>query len=504
MARLRRRVEWLEFIIRDRLPDVDLAGETPPQETAGSRADQQEARDDLAEIAPAPLNPLIPSDQRAHEIGLISIGANSDQKYIGPSSGYFLARLLLAKSPQRNRNDISEPRLDTTGGQFLINELVDATKGSLPLPKRALVNRLSLQRNVTARTSISLLEQEMRTRLFWVVYTFDRTISNIMGRPIGLRDEACELRLPQDIDDETFTAANATPNPPRSISISIHLFKLAKITSEFKYVANSIVHSAPAYAYPPISDMAAWQLDMLDRLDHWNADLPQHVCDDSYMKTLCEVRYHTMKMLLLRPSPAIPMPSQASLTACHASARQILRLFSRLNRQQLLVYDWLTLHGIVSSTITMLYCTRSVPDIARNTDTEDLMSDMNINLSILSSMGEHWTGARRARDVLEDLGTATLRWVRSLETREERVVDSFSDGHATTNHTAVDGAALGGNGAVDSNPPNNLHIDASIWSDAFDQTNLFGDNMDVDAFMRTLFDGFIPQVDIFDASSQEF
>lgn len=321
MARLRRRLEWLEFIIRDRLPDVDLAGETPPQETAGSRADQQEARDDLAEIAPAPLNPLIPSDQRAHEIGLISIGANSDQKYIGPSSGYFLARLLLAKSPQRNRNDISEPRLDTTGGQFLINELVDATKGSLPLPKRALVNRLSelyfdtinpqwpilhqpsfsaaldrltlqcgtntallqedphvcfqvymvlaisatvlsyrskrqfsgesyclsalqylnqlnlqgsipglqcmllllvftlhnphmrlsiwhlnyqciaaaidlgLQRNVTARTSISLLEQEMRTRLFWVVYTFDRTISNIMGRPIGLRDEACELRV---------------------------------------------------------------------------------------------------------------------------------------------------------------------------------------------------------------------------------------------------------------------------------------------------------------------
>ena len=321
VPRLRRRIEWLESIIRDRLPDMDLAGETPPQETAGPRAEQQEAPHDMVENASASINPLISPDQRAHEIGLISIGANSDQKYIGPSSGYFLARLLLARSPQRNMDDIPELRLDTSGSQFMINELADATKGSLPLPNRTLANRLrdvyfdtihplwpilhrpsfsaafdqmssqegpnmatlqedphicfqvyivlaisatvlsyrnkrqfsgesyclsalqylhqlnlqgstqglqcmllllvftlhnphmrlsiwhlnyqclavavdlGLQRNVTARTGISLLDQEMRTRLFWVVYTFDRTISTIMGRPIGLRDEACELRV---------------------------------------------------------------------------------------------------------------------------------------------------------------------------------------------------------------------------------------------------------------------------------------------------------------------
>lgn len=54
---------------------------------------------------------------------------------------------------------------------------------------------LGLQRNIRMESGLSRLEQEMRTRIFWVVFTLDRTIATMMGRPIGLRDEACELRV---------------------------------------------------------------------------------------------------------------------------------------------------------------------------------------------------------------------------------------------------------------------------------------------------------------------
>lgn len=56
---------------------------------------------------------------------------------------------------------------------------------------------LGLQRDVRSSQSfqISVLEQEMRTRVFWVAYTFDRAICTMMGRPIGVRDEACDLRV---------------------------------------------------------------------------------------------------------------------------------------------------------------------------------------------------------------------------------------------------------------------------------------------------------------------
>ncbi len=54
---------------------------------------------------------------------------------------------------------------------------------------------LGLQRDARAGKNLSLLTQEMRTRIFWSVYSLDRTLATIMGRPIGLRDEGCELRV---------------------------------------------------------------------------------------------------------------------------------------------------------------------------------------------------------------------------------------------------------------------------------------------------------------------
>lgn len=59
----------------------------------------------------------------------------------------------------------------------------------------AMVLDLGLQREPSNAVSLSLLQREMRTRIFWVVYSLDRKLSTMMGRPIGLRDEACDLRV---------------------------------------------------------------------------------------------------------------------------------------------------------------------------------------------------------------------------------------------------------------------------------------------------------------------
>jgi len=242
----------------------------------------------------------------SHEIGLISLGTNQDPRYIGPSSGYFLARVMLdSVSKQDERRSRSAP---------FPTKLVEAIQGPLPLPPREMATQLcdayfsainlqypilhrktfdgmleraydqdsndpvvkfqvfmvlaigsavlsgriraripaesyclsalqyidelnlenslqgvqcllllliftihspfvrvnvwyinyhciaalldlGLQRNISAGAGISLLEQEMRARIFWVIYTFDRVIATMMGRPIGIRDEGCELRV---------------------------------------------------------------------------------------------------------------------------------------------------------------------------------------------------------------------------------------------------------------------------------------------------------------------
>lgn len=330
--RLRRRIKWLESVVRERLPDVNLTGtssQDDPGETFTDNAPAGNAATRLSqETRDGPIPGLAPSqvtapNQAAHQIGLISIGFHADQKYIGPSSGYFLARLLLAQS--QRVVDVEQQASSTSGTQqSSIDELIMAVHGPLPLPphriavqlcqvyfdtiqtqypflhegtfrtaldnvyrsgrpgnadntrdasvrfqmfmvfaisatisswrtKRqthgesyclsalqyldrlrigtsleglqcmllmlvfamhspcmqlnvwhlnyqclAAVVDLGLQRKVTTLAGISLLEQELRTRIFWTVFTIDRTVASMMGRPIGLRDEACELRVRLD------------------------------------------------------------------------------------------------------------------------------------------------------------------------------------------------------------------------------------------------------------------------------------------------------------------
>lgn len=322
MSSLRRRIYWLESIIQTRCPDIDLHS-GPAEGNADAEATDENTILPLPSITePDPDTtfpptspdsqpvsaPVPPTNERSHEIGLVALGTNQEPRYIGPSSGYVLARVMLAKTLQ-HRSDMSLAKREAE----VPTELVDSLYGELPLPGKDVARRLSdayfetthyqypvlhrptfqhmleqeygnvgidpvtefqvlmvlaigannlsrgaahlpgesyclsalkrfheinienslkglqclvlllifatcsssiklnawylnyhciaalldlgLQRDITTRAGISLLEQEIRTRIFWVVYMLDRNIATIIGRPIGLRDEACELRV---------------------------------------------------------------------------------------------------------------------------------------------------------------------------------------------------------------------------------------------------------------------------------------------------------------------
>lgn len=66
----------------------------------------------------------------------------------------------------------------------------------------ATVLDLGLQRDLSPGNTITEYDREMRTRIFWVVYTIDRTLATTLGRPIGLRDEGCDLRVSNGVPVE--------------------------------------------------------------------------------------------------------------------------------------------------------------------------------------------------------------------------------------------------------------------------------------------------------------
>lgn len=293
-----------------------------------------------------------------------------------------------------------------------------------------------------------------------------------------------------------------------NMALPIHLFKLAKINSEIKYVANSIIREAPSYAYPPISDINAWQRGMLTQLDQWASSIPQVHPRHTYVRTLCELRYYSMRILLLRPSPAIPRPSAESLTECYGLAIRAIHTYDKLYRQDQLVHDWMVLHGIVFSTITALYCIRAVPDLARNVELDELMANLALSLSLVSVAGEYWSAAKRSRQILDDMGKSTIRWMKhaKMNTNDEIDVPSHSsEATQLSSNPNVLGSGtidttLGGyyQGLTASNTftdaaPSMVNLEDRFWAD-LPQSFTFGDITNVDDIMHSLFEDFAPQM----------
>ncbi|KAJ5096579.1 hypothetical protein N7456_007300 [Penicillium angulare] len=554
IANLQKRVQWLESLVKEQTnvrledgPSIDLTGSQQIE------ADHDEYNDNLNtshlprhERPPRDSQPPRTQPKQAHEIGLVSLFSGGEARYIGPSSGYFLANTVFSSAGRRSRpqtgqchenepislsselfnspatlpnrkedaielslkyfsfihvmypflhgpshldrvekmyssaadedpdpiaafhvymvlaiaaSDISRRfriRLPAEGfytaaTQFFEDACVEGSleglQSLLLLMIYALHNPscgvniwslnyqclgalidLGLQRDVRSSSAfpISFLEQEMRTRIFWVVYSFDRTLGTMMGRPIGVRDEACELRLPSDVADDDLAqiqnSQESTETTVSHITFSIHLFKLSRMNSEIKYVMHSICRDVPAYAYPPVTDINDWQREMIRRLEKWRSDIPEA----SGMKSItqiCETRYHELMILLLKPSPGIPDPSEDLLTRCFQHAVELLRGFDELYKQESLLYSRLVVHSIFLSTLIMIHCLWRIPQIASEVRIDDVVADTSVSLNILSSIGEYWSEAKRARDCIHELSSATVQHLiknRGLDKRDRR------------------------------------------------------------------------------------
>lgn len=201
---------------------------------------------------------------------------------------------------------------------------------------------------------------------------------------------------------------NGEQEPPSHMSHSIHLFKLAKMNSEIKYVMHSIQREVPSYAYPPVRDIFAWQRDMMSTLKNWKSTIPQDTASEDTMSKLCTARYHETMVLLLRPSPAIPNPSEEMLDLCFHQAVDLLQIFGDIYRAGSLLYSRLLVHSVFLGALVLLYCIWKLPRTTAKVRVDELMSSLTMAQNILSSIGEHWSEATRARDCIDELSRVTI------------------------------------------------------------------------------------------------
>ncbi|CAG8889381.1 unnamed protein product [Penicillium nalgiovense] len=116
-----------------------------------------------------------------------------------------------------------------------------------------------------------------------------------------------------------------------------------------------------------------------------------------------------MMILILRPSPGIPEPSEEVLARCFQHSVDLLRGFGELYRQEALLYSRIIVHSIFLSTLIMLHCLWRLPHVASEVQIDEVVADTSISLNILSSIGEYWAEAKRARDCIHELSGATVQ-----------------------------------------------------------------------------------------------
>lgn len=232
------------------------------------------------------------------------------------------------------------------------------------------------------------------------------------------------LQSPLDIPDtdlvDPVSNRNESQESPSHMSHSIHLFKLAKMNSEIKYVMHSIQRDVPSYAYPPVRDIFTWQRDMIERLKDWKSTIPQEsTSGGDVMAKLCKTRYHETMVLLLRPSPAIPNPSEEMLDLCFHQAVDLLQTFGDIYRTGSLLYSRLLVHSVFLGALALLYCIWKLQRTTAKVRVDELMSSLTMAQNILSSIGEHWSEATRARDCIDELSRVTIeRLLRTQSTVE--------------------------------------------------------------------------------------
>lgn len=189
------------------------------------------------------------------------------------------------------------------------------------------------------------------------------------------------------------------------------MFRFAQLNSEIKYILHSVATNVPRYTYPQITDISAWQCDLEERLKMVSPEKLQFNDNTEHLTKLCRIRYHEIMMLLFRPTPRIRMPSREAFTKCYQSAELVIQLWKELYNSDRMSYPWTTIHSLCLSSITMLYCIWMVPEFAASVKIDDFTSTMRSSSNILSVAGEHWTDVRRSRNSLDDLTTATIRWL---------------------------------------------------------------------------------------------
>ncbi|KAJ6257253.1 hypothetical protein Dda_8142 [Drechslerella dactyloides] len=178
---------------------------------------------------------------------------------------------------------------------------------------------LGLHQDLQKSAKQTANEAELRRRIFYSVYTYDRYISMTYERPYSFSDDAISVRLPRP-EGVASKIANWS-GQPITLTLATELFKFSKINSQwYQY----LWHSERVKLSTPRDYCDARRQDLRD----WLNNLPTAI--DQTQLEMLKLEYFYMRIYLDLPNPRVHELSETIKAAIVENSFEYVRLFQKL------------------------------------------------------------------------------------------------------------------------------------------------------------------------------
>lgn len=209
----------------------------------------------------------------------------------------------------------------------------------------------------------SILESEMRKRIFWTCYCLDRQISIILGRPFAISDQDIDVELPLDVDESVqdaavFEAAQAPVkserDPPAvstSLSCFIHICCLRRIESKIQqtiYRVDQPVGASEADVEIFMKQLEDWKHGIPSDARQHSGDKPTTTTDtkviDGYGYYM--VYYYKCLRFLLHPLLSGPNTPLEFILKCAEACGGVCQTYKKLHQNISVGFSLMALHSV--------------------------------------------------------------------------------------------------------------------------------------------------------------
>lgn len=276
------------------------------------------------------------------------------------------------------------------------------------------------------RLLIPPIEKETRRKVWWGCYILDRMLALTLGRPLGIDDRDCDVELPVDVDDEYlseyFAGANMTRNAPFLMKGFLELVGLYGIAGKVLRQVYSLDKCKEFLESDKRAELNR-SVETLDKeLVKWCEDLPslfktnpvneKHV---SMAAVLCTHYYSVLLTLHRNFLPVKPdQPILARSTAKAVStARACIHLAPSIRNVVPVCYHLaFSMQNLFSSAVIILLYSMHTTDAGAS---QMAMEEAKSCLGILETWEGYWPGARKCKELLEDLAATASDAIRALQ-----------------------------------------------------------------------------------------